>query len=661
MIETQEIYEPFPEELEAARPPEDILMSQWAVKNYHLGQDSAIKGLYKLDMTPQYEEIMDSCHNPLIKRISLSSSAQSGKTTFCMIVVSFFTDQIPSPCSVILEDQQTAEFIAEKRLKVMFDESEKLSKLKDSKSWTKHTMSFKNGAFIEMGWASSIAKMSTRSFRIVVSDEVDKPGWYLRTREASALSLIDERMETYPNSLHLVCSTVTDENGNIMKEMENADAVFDRYFRCPHCGLLQPLKWSSEYAYGFKDGKFKGKDGKLYNLGQVVWDGGSKATKKQIRKTSRYECGECKGKWTTVKRNQIARENAEWIPRNELNGFESHIHFHQSRLISLFPGGRLETMVEKWVKIQKMPKGDKKRKELQGFINGSLTEPWQQIIKSVSELEILRARVPELNPGYYPESAVCLIAFIDVQKVGFYYGVRAFAPDFTSWLVDYGKEGNYDDLEELLFERVYKLQGKNSTMKIFRAGLDVMGGIPLEENLTSTDQAELWVRSNQGKGVQLCACRGAVRPFPGKIRRGKVLDKTPSGHEIPGGLMMWHINTLQCKISFLDRLSNASKRTDFQPAYLHNEVGTDYAYQIQGEQVRLDEKKGIQYFHKVHANHYLDVEVGILALADYSFPGGGVDRFVPQKRPVSTKKHPQNTRRNSKRFKGFNTNPWARK
>lgn len=661
MIETQEIYAPFPEELEAARPPDNILISEWAGKNYHLGQDSAIKGLYKLDMAPHYAEIMDSCLNPVIRRISMSASAQSGKTTCCNVIVSFGIDQLAAPCLVTLEDQPTAEFIGEKRLKVVFEESERLSKLIDRNSWTKFSMNFKNGGFVEMGWASSVAKTGTRTIRILVSDEVDKPGWTLRTREASSLSRLDERADTHPNSIHLICSTVTDEFGNIMIELEGADAVFDRHIECPYCGLSQPLRWSGKFTHGFKEGKFRGKDGQLYNIGRVVWQGGREATKQQIKKTSRYECGECKELWTTTQKNKAVREAGEWVSREELSGFESHIHFHINRLISLFPGGRLETMVEKWVKIQKMKKGEKKRKELQGFINGSLAEPWVQIIKSVSELEILQARVPELNPGYYPETAVCLIAFVDVQKHGFFYGVRAFATDFSSWLVDYGQLGNYDDLEELLFERVYMLQGKNSTMKIFRAGLDVMGGIPREQDFTSTDEAELWVRANQGKGVQLCACRGAVRPFPGKIRRGKVLDKTPSGHEIPGGLMIYHINTLQCKISFLDRITNASKRNDFQPAYLHNEVGTDYAWQIQGEEIRFDEKKGIQYFHQIHANHYLDCEVGMLALADYSFPGGGVDRFVTQKQPQSTKKRPQNTRRHSKRFKGFNTNPWARR
>lgn len=637
-------YVPSEDELAVMIPPEDLTVSEWAEKYFTLGQDSAIKGLYRLDMAPHYKEIMNSCLSPTIRRISVGASAQSGKTTAFQAILGFFSHLEPSPCLITLADRETADFISSKRIKPMFDESLELSKLKDPNEWTQTLMNLKNGAFLEMAWARSVEKLGTRSIKLAYSDEVDKPGWYITTKEAGPLSLIDERLNTYPNSKHLISSTYTTEEGNISKEQENSDAIYDRFVQCYKCGLYQPLRWNNKFCYGFEEGLFRGEDGKLYPVGKVIWEGGSEASRKQILETTRYECCNCKAHWNTLEKNNAIRKASKWVSREEATGYEAHIHFHINRLISLFPGGRLESLVEHWVRIQKMKKGTNQRKELQGFINGSLAEPWKNVISSVAELEILKAKAEDLDPYTVPEEALCLVAFIDTQKNGFFYIVRAFSKDFTSWLIEYGQVSSYDELEELLFERVYPIRGTSSFMNIWRAGIDVMGGIHVGESFTSTDQAELWVRKCQGRSLQLFACRGSVSPLPGKAKAGKILDKTPSGYPIPGGLQIFHLDGFQCKAVFLERLANAIKREAFQPAYLHNQTGKDYAYQIEGEELRFDEKKQIQYFHEVHANHYLDCEAGIVALVDYTFPRGGINLLrtgTAEKKRKPVKKKPR--------------------
>ncbi len=407
------INKPFPEEITAAVPPEELTISQHAAKYFTLGDDSAIKGLYKHDIVPYAAEIMDKCLDPQVRKISLLAAAQASKTTICLAICAFFIDQEPSPVLVTLADTKTAKFVSKHRIDPIFNTAH-FAPLIDLKNCNDYEKEFVNGAFLQMAWASSDALLATRSFRIGYSDEIDKKGYRVTSKEGHPLALIKDRLSSYPNSLELLSSTVTDEDGNIYKEQEAADAVFDWHVPCHNCGQKQPLKWSREFATDFKDGKYRTESGTTGDLGCVAWQGGGKATKKQVRETSRYKCGSCGTLWTTNRKNK-ALSSGIWVPRKELTGYEEHFHYHIPRIISLFPGGRLEAMVNEWVTIQKMKPGEKKRKSLQGFINGTLAEPWRMIISKASEIEILKARVPELPQHTVPEAAICLIAFVDLN------------------------------------------------------------------------------------------------------------------------------------------------------------------------------------------------------------------------------------------------------
>jgi phage terminase large subunit GpA-like protein len=98
----------------------------------------------------------------------------------------------------------------------------------------------------------------------------------------------------------------------------------------------------------------------------------------------------------------------------------------------------------------------------------------------------------------------------------------------------------------------------------------------------------------------------------------------PSGQPIPGGLQLVLLDTDKLKDMFHYRLAQAREQGD-QAAYLHSDVGSDYAAQIMAEEKQLNEK-GLQTWIQVKKdNHLLDCECLAMACADPEWIGGGVN------------------------------------
>jgi phage terminase large subunit GpA-like protein len=267
-------------------------------------------------------------------------------------------------------------------------------------------------------------------------------------------------------------------------------------------------------------------------------------------------------------------------------------------------------------------------KKLQGFANSTLGEHWKITVIKSSESELLKART-DLEPQTVPGSAVAITAGIDPQKYGFWFTVRAWARDYNSWLIHYGFLTHWAEVEQLLFETHYPIVGtEGKTKGIWRACLDTGGGKgQYDFDPSMTEQAYWWLRDNAiGKGCTVYGTKGATRPLAGKIHVGKMLDQTPSGQPLPGGIRLIHLNTDDLKDMYHFRLQNAVDG-DAQAAYLHKETGTDYAKQILAEEKILNEK-GLQEWIRIKQdNHYLDCECMTMVAADPEFYGGGINLF----------------------------------
>lgn len=619
-------YKWFPEELASAKPPENLTISQWACRYRELGKLSAITGLYSLEMTPFFGPIMDRCASPDIDQQATCKPAQIGGTVFLENIVGYYTHQNPSSIMFVLADEDTAEFVSTEKIAPMFRDSAALTHLYNPYKFNRAIIDTPNGGHIDFGWASSVAKIASRPERIVIGDEVDKPGYYKKSKEASALSLIRERTESYPRGYfkHIWTSTPTIETGNIIVLLDTSDLILDWHCPCPECGQCQPLRWSGEHCHGFSNGEYRGDDGMMHSFGGVVWEGGREATLAQIRETARYKCGECGALWTTEEKNEAVRQGKE-VPRSRPTGDERKIGNHINRIYSLFDSGNLAILVEKWVAIFRQP-AERKQKELQGFVNSALAEPFKQVIQVTDESDLMQAKC-SLPAQTVPQEAVALTCYVDVQKYGFWFCVRAFARDHTSWNIHYGPLVAWDDVEHLLFDTYYPVQDSDRTMKIWRAGVDT-GGTKKYEDMSMTEETYWWLRKNAtGRGCRVWGTKGSSNPFPGKIRIGKPLDKTPSGKPMPGGLQIIQLDTNDLKDAFHYRLRQAIEGGP-QAAYLHGDTDDSYIKQITAEEKQINDKGAVEWVAIRKDNHYLDCECGCLVLAEPEWIGGGVE-LVP--------------------------------
>lgn len=604
-------------------PPESLTISEWAEKYRVLVEPAEEKGPLRLRRTPYLAPIMNAFQDPEIEEVVVCKSAQIAGTEGMLSVIGYYAHQEGAPIMIVLADEDTAKYMSRERIQPMF-RAPGLSSIVNESTMGTIEISLRNGAYLAMGWASSVAKLASRPIRIMILDEVDKDGYSVSTKEAGPISLARERTETFYAWKLGILSTPTDEFGNIARELEKCDAVFDWRVPCPHCGQMQPLVWSRKYAWGFEDGRYLGLDGDLHDLGGVIWEGGRKATTEQIDAAG-YQCGECGAVWNTLEKN-LAVERGTPGPRAQVPDKLRKVGFHVWRLYSLLgKSGEIPKLVRAYIGAVK----SHDPKDLQGFVNSTLAQPFKSVVSAKSYGDLAQCRA-DYEPQIVPPEVIALTCGIDVQKYGFWFVVRGWARDFSSWLIHYGQLATWDDVEHLLFAASYPVYGGHGgSMRIWRAGIDTGGGDrdskKASGDVSMTEETYMWVRRNGvGRGCRVWGTKGSSSPLRGKVHLGNAMDKYPSGKPIPGGLQLLFIDTHQVKDAIHYRLDQAKQHLPMG-CYLHCSTGNDYYSHILAEEKRRNNKRNIEEWVQVKPdNHLLDCEVIALAVADPECPGGGV-------------------------------------
>lgn len=614
------------EEIDVWRPPADLLPSEWIERNRKLpAVSSAESGLYRFSRVPFLREILDRLADPWCREVVLCKPAQIGGTTLFENAIAYRAAEEPGPAMLFLADEGTAIKISRTRIQPMMRDTESLARLIVEGSFTLGEILLANGYNLELGWSSSIAKSASRAVRDLFLDEIDKPGYSIVGEEGSTLHRLRQRTETWADHKIYLSSTPTTEAGNITKELNSCHVIFDWHVPCPQCGAYQPLRWQPT--------KYRDEHGNERTSGSVVWPGGHEATEAQIGE-ARYQCGECHGQWGTPEKNN-AVERGRWIARGANPPRAAKIGYHLNRLYSLFPGGRLSSLVRGWNEAQGDPMN------LRSYVNSVLAEPWQQETKAVKADEVLTARC-ELARGVVPDEALVLVAFVDVQQDRFWWRIRAFAPDRTSWGIDEGYVMTWPDVERLLFDTEWK-RANGEAMRIWRAGIDIGGTRKEGELISRSEETMIWAAANRFRLVgQLFACKGASNQQTKPVKLGEPLDKTPSGKRILKGRQILTIDTAFFKDALVQRREWAAEHLP-GAAYLHAETEEWYAKQMAAEVKRRARDGGYEWVRRHPDNHMIDCEVGCFAMVD---PGlfGGIERLkVRRPAPKLDPEEPEST------------------
>ena len=572
---------------------------------------------------------MDAAALPYVREMVICKAPQTGVSEAIMNFIGSRVDLAPGDVLYTFPDQKLTNENFEDRLHDMFLKSLRLrSFLTGNKNDLSQDRIKLQHMTIYGAWASSVATLSNKPCRYAVSDEIDKKGYGSSKAEASSLRLIDKRLITfYDISKHIKISSPSTTKGNVWVELKEADVIFDFYAKCPFCDYLQHMK-----------------------MEQIKWDGGSKADRKKIKKDKLawYECEHCQEKWDDHMRD-VAVLRGDWLDRETKISIMTYCEKFRPENI----GFHLPAWLSHFVSLSKCAhsflKGLESKENLKDHRNGTEALPWEEVntlVKKEDE-EVLKCKT-KLPPQIVPASAVAITCGIDMQKAGFPYVVRAWSRDYTRWLIDYGMLGSFDEIEDLIFKGSYPVENSDRRMRIWRSALDTGGG-KYRKDISSTEEAYLWLQEVRAKSRHIGGCRtwgtkGSSRPMPNKIKMGNILDKTPSGKPLKMGMRLVILDPDQMKDIVYEGMEK-SLEGDQGGAWLHSETKMDYARQITAEVKEENDKGVITWERKRDANHWLDCECIAAALANWEWPGGGVNRFPDPTKARETEK--QETRKPS--------------
>jgi len=650
-----------------------IPVSQWC-ERFRVVTMSVLPGKWKNDVTPYLAGIMDASFFPSVRTIILCKAPQVGGTEAVLNCIGYAIDRDPGPVLCIYPDELTARENNQDRIQPMIRSSPRLRSYMtgsdDDSSMLRISLTHMP---VYMAWARSAARLANKPIRYVVFDETDKYPETAGKRETDPISLGESRTITYRhNCKKWKISTPTTEAGNIWRALtEEAQAVFDFWAACPACGVLQKMefrqiKWAHKTEPG-PDGKCHSEEPETIEAEKLAW----------------YECPHCLAPWNDYDRdvavrrgrwrlrmedspaNPAAVRDAATAVKQEANpaavGLTAlpdppDLVDYLKRRHPVKIGFHLPSWLSPFVSLSSPAsaflRGRGDMNKFKDFHNKHLAEPWKLTVISRSAEEVLAGRC-DLPPQTVPEAAVALTVGVDVQQHGFWFVVRAWSAEMTSWLIHYGFLATWEDVERLIFESSYPVGDTGRSMRIFRACVDT-GGSKKFEDMTMTEETYFWLIKNRGRGgCALWGTKGASTPLPGMLSIGAGIVSTPSGKRLPEAIRLVTVDTEKAKDQYHYRLKLASREeTRDLPgaAFLHAETGKDYVAQILAEEKQKDDK-GRESWVNIHnrPNHLLDAEVLAAACVEMEFPGGGLRLLAaaaqgrkekgvgPQKRRVISK------------------------
>ena len=628
-----------PRERAAWRPPEDITVSEWAERHRMLPKQSAIPGPWSNRLVPYAVGVMDAFIDPMVERITIMASVQSAKTESAYNMLGYAISQDPAPALVVMPTDKTLKRV-NKRLQDMIIESPELSQYLtgDPDDMQKRFISLQR-MDIYFATAGSKSDLANVEARYIILDEPDR---YPKETgdEGSPMEMAEARATTYWNRKIIQPCTPTVPEAYVNIEFERSDKR-RFYVPCPHCGGYQILR--------FKQIKHQGEE-----LGKWPKDRRDPDYIKRER-VARYKCINC---WKEIddrdKPGMLAR--GKWVPEGHPISSDgtmaslpptSHVGFHWNALYSPFRNFS-EVAAQFWA-----TRGD--REKFKTFVNLWLAEPWKEIIKhrpASAVLELCTNR-PAL---IVPEGTLALTAGIDSQKFGFWVVIRAWVLTpggaIDSHLVRYGYLGGFGELEQWLFQDVYRVEGGDQAYPVWRAGIDIGGGAGEAGEATMTEQIYDWMR-RIARG-RVFGVKGASRSLVGgKKMSYSLIDKFPSGKPIPGGIRLWHLDTGQFKDDIWSRVETGR-------FHLHAGTGTDYAGHLSAEAKERDKRnREVWVVQGGKDNHLLDCEVYAAAMADPECWGGVM--VLPRPAPADARGSAKDGREATNPFTGRAEGDWLRR
>ncbi len=569
--------------------------AQWADQRRILTRTtSAEPGPWRTDRTPYARFPMECFSKPNIRMIVLKFATQSSKSEIQLNMLGYVLDITGGAVLHVLPTTDVLEKFSRTRIKPMINAC---PHLREKKHPSPDLFQTREMHFSDAIWygatANSAADLKSTPIEVAFLDEVGVFPQF-SGKDADPIKLVGERQKTFMFTRKMVLvSSPTVEDGPISRYHKDCDLHYQFFVPCPHCGGKQLLTFE-----------------------QIKWpklgDTTEQSTRLKIKRAATYECAHCQKAIDDNHKPAMLRAGRWEAQENTPFEDVESVGFHLNSLYSPFLtwGDIAYEFLDS--------KDDIGR--LQNFRNGWLAEEWKQVL-SVKKTDEILAHKTKLEPLTVPmdedNPVLALTCGIDVQKFSFFYVVRAWKRDMTSYLIRHGQVETWEEIQEVIFEDVYPISGSGEPMGIWRAFIDTGGGEGAE-GVSMTEETYAWLRDH-GRGLAF----GVKGQSSKKAERVKfsVIDKMPGrrGQAIPGGLRLFLLNTDQLKDALHYHMSIPLGKPGAW--YLNEDVGEEYARHIIAEEKRVHRNGKIDW-HAKGANHWLDAEIYSLAAADPQCAGG---------------------------------------
>jgi phage terminase large subunit GpA-like protein len=533
---------------------------------------------------------MDALDDPTVREVYVQAAPQTIKTQGAINYLLRRTDQQPTTAMYCMPDEKKTKRIMRKRLLPTIRQSPRTAELLSNRADETTTLDvqFINGMNLFVAWASSPSAMSSDAVEVVILDEMNKypPP---TGAEPESLSLAEQRTNSFPYTYKIYgCSSPTDEHGAITKAIrERADEIRHYEAKCPICGEYQRMLWEN-----------------------ISW-GNTRDPKEVLRNhLAVYHCSHCGMAWNDAVRD-VAVRAGRWHAENPVE--------RPTAVGFVLPSWYIQPLAKP---VASFLRGLEDREALRTWVTQHCAEPFLETTSKKTDVIILN-RKSIYPPLVVPPDAIAITAGVDMQKTGFWFVVRAWAEDLTSWLIQYGQLMSFQDVETLLYDTSYRIHNSDRTMGIWRMGLDTGGGESPDGDWSRTEEAYEWLR-NRPPG-RVFGTKGASHKYAMGVKKIKVsrIDTLPSSNKvIPGGLelRLLHVDAYKELIHWrLERKeADAAKGlpAESQRFYIHTETGKDYVRQLLSEERHRDRRNVVSWKKVFWQNHLLDCEVIAAACAD---------------------------------------------
>jgi phage terminase large subunit GpA-like protein len=381
-------------------------VSEWAASYYRVAK-GPLRGAWDNAVAPYAVEIMDSFCDPTVWKIVVVGPTQATKTEAVIVIpLLYFLFHCGLDVLLMLPTQELAQSVWRERIEPAICDNTELRQmlLPVNLAGRSGEHYFANGTTLSMIGADSIARLASRTFPVVLADEVDKYKPQLG-EEADPLSLLIRRTDAFAATRKVgICCTVTTEDGRIWKEYQAGD---QRHYHvpCPDCTEAHVLNYD--------------------NLRYDATVGAD-----AVRLATKYKCPRCRRPWDDQQRRKAVAGGHWQASQAGVSGIRS---FHYNALYSPF-----RTLGDLAAEIVDSKDDEVRKRDVQ---QASMVLPWTADVPDKLTSAKVLSRRGDYAVRTVPTEVQLITGGVDVHKTVLYYVFRGWAPSRPhpySWLIDYG-------------------------------------------------------------------------------------------------------------------------------------------------------------------------------------------------------------------------------